>query len=81
MIRFDMNNRDHQSVIKAIAHLQFTDDFKRYSNFLQSQLDALRIKNDNCIGDQLKWNQGKCQWAQDVLNLPEIARNILKNSH
>ncbi len=78
-MKFDSKNREHREAIKALAHLQFKDDFKRYFKYLQSELDILRKCNDTLTNDHLKWNQGKCQMLQEILNQPGIARKLIKN--
>ncbi|WP_300456641.1 hypothetical protein [Desulfobacula sp.] len=72
----DADNR----TVKALARLQFNEEFKTYTKFLESSLDTLRRKNDTLTGELLKWNQGKCQALQIILDHPCVASKILKNS-
>ncbi len=78
MIDFNLNT--DQQAIKAIARLQFHEDFKIYTQFLQNKIDALRKKNDHLSGDSLMWGQGHCQCLQKILDLPLVAREIIKKS-
>lgn len=77
---FDVNNREDQQAIKALARLRHNEDFRSYHQYISRALDALRKKGDTLTGDLLPWNQGKCQFAQEVLDLPEIAVKIMKNN-
>ena len=74
----DVNTSQGQQAMKAIAKLQFSPDFKVYMGYLQLELDGLRKQNDRFSGDQLKWNQGKCQDLQAILDLPLLCSTIIK---
>lgn len=64
--------------ITALAHLQFQPDFKIFMEYLAEQLAMHRKENDTRVGDVLKWNQGRCQVLQEILDLPDDARTIIK---
>ena len=71
---------DNKAVVAAVVRLKSMDDFKLYMAFLQSRLDGFRKLNDNLTGDALKWNQGKCQAIQEIINDPDLAMEI-KRKH
>ncbi len=67
-----------EDAYKAVARLHHNDDFKIFMKYLQRKLDICRKENDRQTAVILQWNQGKCQALQEILNLPEMARQILK---
>jgi len=81
MNKFDLNVRADKEVVRAVAKLQFQDDFKIYSSYLQGELDALRKQTDTATGDLLKWFQGRAQMLQMLVDLPEMCRDIIKKSN
>lgn len=69
-----------KDAVSAIARLRNNPDFVSYQAWVAKQLDAQRRQNDHLTGDQLRWSQGQCQALQKILDTPDLAVKILKNS-
>jgi len=69
-----------KDAVSAMVRLRNNPDFIAYQVWLAKQLDAQRRQNDQLTGDHLKWSQGQCQAMQAILDVPDVAVKILKNS-